>query len=279
MTSRACLGSEFRADSIVNMDCVKALSKMPGDCIDLVVTSPPYDNIRDYKGRKSLDLSGLGRELNRVAKPGGVVAVVIADATRARAKTLTTFRLAVDWCDNAGWSLFESVIYHRHGRPGAWWSKRFRVDHEYILLFSKGPPKHFDKADLMIPSAHAGRYFEGTQRLTSGDMAPIERTQVKGMKCRGTVWFYSTSNTERNPTKMQHPATYPDALVRDLVHCFTEPGDVVLDPMCGSGTTCVVAAQEGRRYLGIDVVEEYCCLAEERLAAECRVTANDIRVS
>ena len=88
------------------------------------------------------------------------------------------------------------------------------------------------------------------------------------MKCRGTVWQYATSNTEGNNLKLQHPATYPDKLVEDLVLCFSDPGDLVLDPMCGSGTTCVVAHNLGRQYMGIEINETYVEIARRRLAAE-----------
>lgn len=88
------------------------------------------------------------------------------------------------------------------------------------------------------------------------------------MKCRGTVWRYATSNTEGNKTKLLHPATYPDKLAEDLILCFSQPGDLVLDPMMGSGTTCVMAARNSRRYLGIDISEEYREVACRRIAQE-----------
>jgi site-specific DNA-methyltransferase (adenine-specific) len=88
------------------------------------------------------------------------------------------------------------------------------------------------------------------------------------MKCRGTVWQYATSNAEGNRLKLQHPATYPDKLAEDLILTFSRPDDLVLDPMCGSGTTCVMAARNERRYLGIDVAAEYVEIARKRLEAE-----------
>ena len=165
--------------------------------------------------------------------------------------------------------MFECCIYHRDGNPGAWWSQRFRVDHEYILLFLKGKrPKTFHKQPLMVPSKHAGKTYSGTDRLTNGGFKQIERGEVNPMKCRGTVWRYSTSNTEGNRLKLKHPATYPDKLAEDLIACFSEPNDLVLDPTAGSGTTCVIAAQQGRKYIGIDISAEYCDIARERLKQE-----------
>lgn len=252
---------------------------MRPEAVDITVFSPPYDAIRDYttvagngeRGNKEwvFDIAALGRETFRVTKDGGMCAVVIGDGTKDFAKSLTSFRLALDWCDNAGWRLFENCIYQRDGNPGAWWSQRFRVDHEYILLFLKGKrPKTFHKEPLMIPSKHAGKIYTGTDRLTNGEMRRIEPKAVNPLKCRGTVWKYATSNSEGNRLKMKHPATYPDKLVEDVLLCFSDPGDLVLDPMCGSGTTCVVAAQNERRYIGIEINEGYCAIARERLQTE-----------
>lgn len=269
MADEQSTDKKFHVNSIIHGNCLDIMAKLKPNVIDLTVFSPPYDGIRDYNKNWEFDPIQFGRELHRVTKDGGICAVVIGDGTKDFAKSLTTFRWAVDWCDNADWRLFECCIYNRDGNPGAWWSQRFRVDHEYILIFLKGKkPKTFHKEPLMIPSKHAGKSYSGTDRLTSGGFKQIEPGQVNAMKCRGTVWRYATSNTEGNRLKLKHPATYPDKLAEDLLLCFSDPSDLVLDPTCGSGTTCVVAAQNYRRYIGIDVSEEYCEIARERVGLE-----------
>lgn len=259
-----------RLHMVVCDDAVHFLQLCGPETYDFTLFSPPYDGIRDYtKDERGFDLLALGRELYRVTKEGGICAVVMNDGTKDFAKSLSTFGLAVDWNREIGWRLFEAVVYARDGKPGAWWAKRFRVDHEYILLFLKGArPKTFNKEPLKVPAKHAGKTWAGTQRLTSGEMVPIKRTEQAATKCRGTIWRYSTSNSEGNKVKTRHPATFPDALARDLILCFTEPGDLVLDPMAGSGTTLVVAEQLGRLATGIDISIEYCNIAIERLKNE-----------
>ncbi|MBC8141539.1 MAG: site-specific DNA-methyltransferase [Armatimonadetes bacterium] len=258
-----------RVNSVINGDCLEVLREMRPEAVPLTVFSPPYDAIRDYNKEWVFDIAALGKEVFRITKDGGMCAVVIGDGTKDFAKSLTSFRLAIDWCDNAGFRLFENCIYQRDGNPGAWWNQRFRVDHEYILLFLKGKrPRTFHKEPLMIPSKHAGKIYTGTDRLTNGEMRRIEPKAVNPLKCRGTVWKYATSNSEGNRLKMKHPATYPDKLVEDILLCFSDPGDLVLDPMCGSGTTCVVAAQNERRFVGIEINPDYCAIARERLQAE-----------
>ncbi|MBI5303662.1 MAG: site-specific DNA-methyltransferase [Chloroflexi bacterium] len=251
------------------------LPMMPDDFVDLTLFSPPYDGIRDYKNNWTFDYQRLGKELYRVTKDGGVCVVVVGDGTKDFAKSMTTFRLAVNWVDDAGWRLFETCIYRRDGNPGAWWTQRFRVDHEYILMFFKGKrPATFEKEHLMIPSKHAGKIYSGTDRLTNGGFKKIEPKAVNPLKCRGTVWQYATSNTEGNRLKLQHPATFPDKLAEDLILCFSKPEQIVLDPMCGSGTTCAMALRNNRRYIGFDISEEYCHIANQRITLETREKAS-----
>lgn len=264
------VAAESRADNrILQGDCLRLCRDLPEGCADLILFSPPYDAIRHYGGDWTIDLPKLGARLLPLAKEGGICAVVIGDGTKNHAKTLTTFSLAANWCAPGGWRLFECCIYHRDGNPGAWWSRRFRVDHEYILLFVKGEkPSHFDKTPLMVPSKHAGKTYSGTDRQTNGGLKRITPKAVNAKKCRGTVWRYATSNTEGNRTKLQHPATFPDKLAEDIILCFSKPGDLVIDPMCGSGTTCVMAAKNARRYIGMEISKEYCTIAERRLQEE-----------
>ena len=257
-------------------DCVARLSEVSAGYFDMALFSPPYDDVRDYDGSDRPDFLQLGEQLHRTVKDGGVCAVVIADGTVDRAKTLTTFSLAVDWCRELGWRLFESVIFSKHGRPGSWWTKRFRVDHEHILIFFKGVDvNHFDKSHLVVPSKHVGRKRMGTERLTNGQLRRMDLSFVRETKCRGTIWHYATSNSEGNKVKVKHPATFPDLLAQDLLLCFTKPGDIVVDPFVGSGTTCVAAAMNNRRYVGIDVCQEYCDIADVRLRNEAHGLFNN----
>jgi len=105
-------------NSFVNSDNVEYLKKIPSDCIDLVVTSPPYDDLRDYKGF-SLNLHDVGEQVHRVLKPGGICAMVIQDSTKNFGKSLTSFKTIIDWCESFEFKLFETVIYNRQGVEGA----------------------------------------------------------------------------------------------------------------------------------------------------------------
>ncbi len=250
-------------------DCLPLLARLPDASVDLTVTSPPYDHLRRYDTPAPLDLTALGQQLLRVTKDGGICAVVIGDSAHQFAKSLTSFRLAVSWCDALGWHLFECCLYHRHGTPGPWWRTRFRVDHEFILLLLKGErPRVFRKEALYVPTKHAGEHVSYRPFPCRGTPWGAPPPVVQPLQCWGTVWPYAASSSERNKLKLGHPATMPDRLAADLIACFSEPSDLVLDPLMGSGTTCVMAARQGRRYVGMDASPSYVEIARRRLASE-----------
>jgi DNA modification methylase len=256
-------------DKIICGDVVDVMSHMPDNSVDIVITSPPYDAVRDYKKGYPLDLHGAGREIHRVLKDGGVAVMVIQDQTKNFGKSLTSFRTIIDWCDSFGFKLFETVIYRKYGAEGAWWNKRFRVDHEYIPIFLKGErPAYFNKEHLKIPSKWGGKTLTGGgTRLTNGVRIPTRSIKINPLKCRGTIWEYMTAG-DGSRLKHQHPATFPDQLPYDFIECFAPPGGVVLDPFVGSGTATLAAKNLGYKYIGIDVAPEYCELATRRMKDE-----------
>lgn len=255
-------------NQIICGDAAKVLKTFPSDSIDLVITSPPYDDIRDYKGF-TYDLHATGKQIHRVLKDGGIAVMVIQDQTKNFGKTLTSFRTILDWCDSFGFKLFETVIYHKYGAEGAWWNKRFRVDHEYMPIFLKGDrPRYFDKEPLKIPSKHGGKTMTGGgTRLTNGVRISTRAITINPMKCRGTIWEYLTAG-DGTRLKHQHPATFPDKLPYDFIQCFSPAKGIVLDPFIGSGTTAIAAKRLDRSYIGIDISKDYCDLAEKRIREE-----------
>lgn len=252
-------------NKIICSDAIKALKKLPSNSIDLCVTSPPYDQLRDYT-KKKFDLNGTGAEVFRVLKEGGICAVVIQDQTKNFGKSLTSFKTAVHWCDNIGFKLFETVIYRKHGSEGAWWTKRFRVDHEYIHLFLKGDrPQYFNKEPLKIPSKHGGKTMRGSgNRRTDGTTTGTITLHINKMKCRGTVWNYLMAG-DKDKLKRMHPAPFPDQIPYDIITCFCPKKGIVIDPFVGSGSTCVTAKKLGRDFIGIDVSKEYCEISKKRI--------------
>ena len=257
--------SELPVNRILHGDCVETLKKFPDNSIDLIVTSPPYDEVRKYNGF-SYNLHDTGKELFRVLKNGGIAAMVIQDQTKNFGKSLTSFRTIVDWVDNIGFKLFETVIYRKYGTEGAWWKHRFRVDHEYMPIFIKGErPSYFNKEPLKIPSKHGGKVMTGSgNRRTDGKTTSTVTRAINAMKCRGTIWEYLNAG-DKDKLKRKHPAVFPDKIPHDFIQCFCPSNGIVLDPFIGCGSTAIAAKKLGRNYIGIDISKEYCDLAEERL--------------
>jgi site-specific DNA-methyltransferase (adenine-specific) len=267
---------ELPINKIICGDAIEVMKKFPPNSVDIVVTSPPYDAVRDYKGF-SLDLHSAGKEIHRILKDGGVAVMVIQDQTKNFGKSLTAFKTIIDWCDSFGFKLFETVIYRKYGAEGAWWNKRFRVDHEYIPIFLKGErPQCFNKEHLKIPSKHGGKMMTGGgTRLTNGIRIATRSIKINPMKCRGTIWEYLTAG-DGSRLKHQHPATFPNQLPYDFISCFAPKNGIVLDPFVGSGTTTVAAKNLGYKYIGIDIAPEYCAIAEKRMEEECASAAQNI---
>jgi len=267
----------FEVNNIYCGNNLELMKLLPEKSIDLVVTSPPYDNLRTYKGNSDFDLHQTGEDVFRVLKDGGIAVVVIQDQTKNYGKSLTSFKTIIDWCDNIGFKLFETIIYRKNGSEGAWWTNRFRVDHEYMPIFLKGErPAYFDKEHLKVPSIHGGKIMTGSgARKTNGETQKTVTRPINEMKCRGTIWDYLMAG-DKNPLKRKHPAVFPDKIPFDFIKCFCPPEGIVLDPFCGSGSSLVMAKKLNRDYLGFDIEQEYCDLTKLRLTSEFDDAQNDI---
>ena len=258
----------MKINTIYNEDCLDTMARMPEGFVDLVLTSPPYDNQRSYESK--IDLSLIGKEISRVLVFGGVSVLVIQDQTVNWRKTLTSFRTIIDWCDNTEMGLFECCIYKRSGVPGAWWNKRFRVDHEYIAIFVKGrKPNYFSKEHMKIPDIQAGFKKKGKERKQDGTFTEYKFNESRHpkLKCPGTILDYESARAsdKSNKLKVQHPAWFPDKLANDFILCFTEESNMVYDPFTGSGTTVRMAQLNNRKYIGSEISFEYCELAKTML--------------
>lgn len=257
---------------IFNGDCVGVIrNSIPDESIDCVITSPPYDGVRKYKEGALFDSTALGEEFLRVLKDGCFAIVVIADQKKDKRLSLTTARIMLDWVDNVGLSLCDWLVYKRQGRIGRYHS--FRRDHESILVFFKGKtPKDIDTLSLKKPVMNpaVGRKTKINMREKDDSISKKGFVTKSDKMCRGSVWEYKGWGGAYGSKgwHLKHPAMMRDDLARDLVIGFSQKGDVILDPFCGSGTTGVAALNLGRGFVGIDVSKEYCDLSAKRIAAE-----------
>jgi site-specific DNA-methyltransferase (adenine-specific) len=246
-------------------DNLELIKQLDDNCIDLTVTSPPYDNLRTYNGF-SWDFEGLAKELFRVTKNGGVVVWVVGDATINGSETGTSFRQALYFMD-CGFNLHDTMIYYRWSGPLT--HNRYEQEFEYMFVLSKGKPRAF------YPVMIKCEYFQKEADRTSQKIkkhseinrkfrSENNRTNTKQYRQKGNVW--KCLNTSHTNEKNGHPAPFPEKLAEDHIISWSNPGDLILDPFMGSGTTAKMALKNQRNFIGFELSQEYCDIAEKRIA-------------
>ncbi len=249
-------------------DCRDMMAEIPDATIDITVTSPPYDNLRTYNGNNALWGEHVWRdviaELYRVTAEGGVVVWVVADATIKGSETGTSFKQALHAME-CGFRLHDTMIWNKGGfsAVGAL-QTRYAPVFEYMFVWSKGKPKAFSPIKDR-PNKHAGKNASGTVRQADGSMKPMSKVmKINDYGQRFNVWEVPP---HKQTGRCAHPAQFPEHIARDHIISWSTEGDTVLDPFMGSGTTGKMAAQLGRKFIGIEIDTEYFRIAEQRIRA------------
>ncbi|QDV36978.1 DNA-methyltransferase [Tautonia plasticadhaerens] len=257
-------GGEF-TDRICCVDAVSGMEMLPDGCVPMTLTSPPYDGHRVYGGHR-FDHETFGRvarELWRVTMPGGVVVWVVADEIRG-GHTGTSFRQALHF-QEIGFRLHDILVMARTG--GRWFGVNHYGKVEYAFVLSKGRPR---SVHLLRdrPNKHAGKLYQYRARRRDGGqrMSPRFKT-VPAMGLKGPVWEYLAGfgGTTRDRYAFEHPALMPEAMATDHIVSWSRPGDLILDPFLGSGTTAKMALLNHRHYLGFEAHRPYYRLAVRRM--------------
>lgn len=253
--------TEIKLNTIYHADCVDLMKAMDENSIDLTVTSPPYDELRHYNGY-AFDAEKIAKGLFRVTKKGGVVVWVIGDKIAKGDKTLSSFKQALLF-QSIGFNVHDVMIYRKKNTPFMR-SNAYTNCYEFMFVFSKGSPKTFNplktktvrQGQEMLPF---NKRADGINKKTMGELKP-EKTLTN-------IWEYAVGQGGSTSDKIafKHPAIFPEKLAEDHILSWTNEGDVVFDPMCGSGTTCKMALLNKRPYIGCDISKEYVEIAEERL--------------
>lgn len=251
-------------NNIVEGNCVEVMKSFDENSIDLTVTSPPYDNLRTYKGY-TFPFRDIAQELYRVTKPGGIVVWVVADATINGSETGSSFKQAL-YFNEIGFNLHDTMIFQKTNPIPQIYRKRYNNIFEYMFVFSKGEVKTHNP--IKVDCLHAGLQLNGTtyKNYSKGDQKREKMAKpVKKEKIKGNIWEYVVGKKAEDQEAKGHPAPFPCALARDHIKSWTNEEDIVLDPMCGSGTTCISALQLNRKFIGIDMSHEYCEMAQKRI--------------
>jgi len=257
---------------LIQGDCLTIMQDLIDDDIkvDLVVTSPPYDNLRTYNGSLNWDFDifkQVADKLWEIVTDGGVVVWIVNDATINGSETGTSFRQAL-YFKEIGFNLHDTMIYHKRGMTFPE-TNRYYPCFEYMFVLSKGTPKTTNlllKKNKSVGSAVkcSERQIDGSLKKSSGYK---KGKKVKQYGVRFNIWSYSTGfgNSSSNPISFEHPAIFPLKLAKDHILSWSNPNDTVLDCFMGSGTTGVACHQTNRNFIGIELEPKYYEIAKKRI--------------
>jgi site-specific DNA-methyltransferase (adenine-specific) len=249
-------------NKIIQGDCLEVMKTFPDESIDMILTSPPYDNLREYKGY-NFNFKGIAKELYRIIKQGRIIVWVVADQTNKFCESLSSFKQAIYFVEECGFNLLDTMIYHKTTVPPAYPSlKRYGNCFEYMFIFSKGKPNTFNA--IQKEKIHGIKEYKSTYRQRDGSLKSRHIKGVKNTKKKITnMWSYGSGGK----SEFNHPAKFPEKLAEDHILSWSNEQDIVLDPMMGSGTTLAMAKKNNRNYIGIEISKEYVKIAEARISA------------
>lgn len=245
-------------------DNVAVMSEMEAESIDLVVTSPPYDNLRTYGGHK-WDFEGVAGQLKRLLKPGGVIVWVVNDATVDGSETGTSFRQALHFKE-IGLNLWDTMIWDKAWCQYGDTASRYAGTFEFVFILSKGRPSSIniikDRKNVTTGTSRVSRFDRRVTGSEGGAVTRNDKYRVHEFSPRKAIWEIPVDNS----TGGKHEAVFPESLARDHILSWSNEGDTVLDCFSGSGTTIKMARETGRKGIGIEINPEYCDITRKRLS-------------
>lgn len=256
---------------ILQGDCVSVLKDFDYNCIDLTVTSPPYDKLRSYDGNSKFDFVTFAKELLRVTKHGGVLVWVTNDQTKDFDESGTSFRQVLMF-KKIGWKLHDTMIYKKTGisMPDQK-HRRYQSCFEFMFVLCKDNVRRWNPILDYITKEDSHkhkRYHKRdpkTGKLTYTHYKKMDKHPHNGL--RENVWVYQTGylKATKDEIAYNHPAIFPELLAHDHILSWSNKGDYVLDPFLGSGTTYKMALKLGRIPIGIEANPKYIKIATKRL--------------
>lgn len=251
-------------NEIINTNCLDYLIRQPDNSIDFILTSPPYDTMRRYKGQVTWNydiFKQIAQQLVRCIKPGAVIVWVVGDMTINHNETGTSFRQALYFKD-LGLNLYDTMIFEKANPMPGYKKCMYRQSFEYIFVLCKGEMEIFNP--ILVPTATSNtmiyrkenKWKEETGKTTSGEL----KRQTPAMRYHNNIFNYAVGRIN-----VAHPATFPIKLAKDMIYTYTREGQTVFDPFAGSGTTNIAAFELDRGAIGIEIVDEYAAIARKRL--------------
>ena len=242
------------------------MNDIPGKSVDMVLTSPPYDNLRTYNGTLDWNFEifmEIAKELVRVLKEGGVIVWIVGDATINGSESVTSFKHALYFKDKLKLNLNDTMIWNKKcfSAVGAL-KNRYAPVFEYMFVFSLGKIKTFNPL-LDRKNLSYGRKISGTNVDKNRNSRKVAKLgePIKEFGQRFNIWE-QFPEMNRN---IKHPAPFPLKLAEDHVVSWSCENDLILDPFMGSGTTGVACKNLSRKFIGIEKDEKYFEIAKNRI--------------
>ena len=258
-------------------DSIEIMSKIKENTIDLTVTSPPYDNLRTYKDKiidgvmydehYSFPFVDIANELWRITKDGGIVVWIVNDQIVNGGESGSSFRQALKF-QEIGFKIYDTMIYHKNGAPFPETGRYSQVfEYMFILLKGKRPNTVNIIKDKENRWAGVSNFGKRSVRTKEGEIKKMENFTVAKYGSRYNVWYINNGSgwTTKDKYAYKHPAMFPESMAEDHILSWSKEGDIVLDPMCGAGTTCKMAKMNNRKYIGIDIIQEYVDISNKRV--------------
>ena len=251
----------IKENHLKQWDCLKVLKEMRDNCIDLTITSPPYDNLRTYNWY-SWDFEWIAKELYRVTKDWGVVVWVVGDQTIKWSESWTSFKQAL-YFKEIGFNLHDTMIYSKSVPPMN--DRRYQHCFEYMFVLSKGIPKTFNP--IMEEKKYKDtRKVKNFHRYANATYAEGFSKPETNLKIKESIWRIFAAGGSSDKIASKHPAIFPEKLAEDHILSWSNPWDIVLDCFAWSGTTLKMAAKNYRYYVWIEISEEYIEIIKKRLS-------------
>ena len=252
-------------NKVYNENCLDTMKNMSDEFVDLIVTSPPYDSLRDYKGY-NFPFEDIAKELYRVTKDGGAVVWIVGDATINGSETGTSFKQAL-YFKEIGFNLHDTMIWNK-GKLNFPEKNRYSNVFEFMFIFSKGVPIFNCIKDKENTWYNGKKHIKGHYRLKDGSTQRHNKQNLlKQFGSRFNIWTISTGHNKSHTDELGylHPATFPEKLASDHIISWSNENDLVYDPFMGSGTTAKMCILNKRNYIGSEISKEYCEISKQRL--------------
>lgn len=241
----------------------------------LFVTSPPYDDVRRYGGH-SWDFEPLACEIHRVLCEGGALCWNVCDMIVDGSESLSSAKQKIFFREQCGFRIHQTLYYQKRNFSHPDRSRYHRVT-EQVIVLAKGKLRAWspivDRKNLTAGCVGNLGVNSFTERDGSKSVRPKKVTAAIGK--RHDAWLGKTRGQEEMCKALPHAAMMPKWLARDLIASYSNPGDIVIDPMAGSGTTAVAALSLGRRAVAIDINPEYAPLIESAISGKRAFTLDD----